>query len=228
MDEIPTSQDNESQPQESQVVTPKQKRSKKPLWVLLVILLVAAAAAGAWYWQQRKIDDLEKQLSVASSSQQTKEAPTDPVEVHLVGPVEASFSVELPDAWVFGTCADTEIVFLAPSADKLGKCNTESFGTVSISKVPGDVREPETAFADAAVYGSVNYEVVTLDGAPGVKVSYTVLDSGELGYPPVNTKMIRYTVFKDGNSYVIGYQQQPGDTDYAAVFEDIANSFATP
>jgi len=228
MDEIPTSEAQDLKPEENQVVSPKHKSSKRPLLVLLVVLLIAGVSFGVWYWQQRKIDDLNQQLIASKNTQQAPAAPADPVEVHLVGPIESSFTVALPDAWVFGVCPDTEIIFLAPSADKLGKCNSESFGTVSISKVSGDVREPETAFADASVYGSVSYEVVTVNGVPGVKVGYTLLDNGILGYPPVNTKTVRYTLFKDGNSYVMGYQQQPGDTDYRAVFEDIATSFATP
>lgn len=227
MDEIPTSEAKDPKPEENQVVPPRHKSSKKPLLVLLVILLIAGASFGVWYWQQRKIDDLNQQLIAAKNAQQAPAAAADPVKVRLVGPIESSFTVALPDAWVFGVCPDNEIIFLAPTKGKLGKCNSESFGTVSISKLSGDAREPETAFADASVYGSVSYEVVTVNGVPGVKVGYTLLDNGILGYPPVNTKFVEYTFFKDGSSYVMVYHQQPGDTDYEAVFEAIATSFAT-
>lgn len=208
-----------------QVVGPKKHRSKKMLMWLLILLLIGASGYGGWYYQQQKIDDLNlqiKQLKEAAS--QPTEAEQDVVRVQLVRPADKSYSVEAPLDWLSGTCEDSAVVFLAPTSDLLGKCATEFFGMVSISKQPGDNLAVEADFSDDSIYSDVSFTSTSINGVNGVKISHTQVGAFEVG-PVAGTKTISYQLFDGTNTYIISYSEQPGWPDHSDDFELIAQSF---
>ena len=150
------------------------------------------------------------------------------VILDLVGPDSGGYKVEKPTDWVTGSCEDNpDIFFLAPTTDLLGKCQTEYFGTVSVSKIDGDVRRTEEYYAADDYYRSPAFTAVTVDGLPGYRVSYSIALESELGYPPVGTFEYFYNLYDavDNVTYKIGYRELPSDTDYQPKFIEIAESF---
>src|SRR3990167_3101234 len=121
-------EDNQTAPDTKpyEVVGPKKKRGKQALLWLLILLLIGGAGSGAWDYNQQI-----KQLQEAAKADKAPEKEI--VKVQVVKSADNSFSVEAPVEWLSGTCEDSTIVFLAPSADLLGKCATEYFGIVSMS-----------------------------------------------------------------------------------------------
>ena len=220
-------EDNQTAPDTKpyEVVGPKKKRGKQALLWLLILLLIGGAGYGAWYYQQQNIDDLNQQIKQLQEAAKADKAPEkEIVKVQVVKSADNSFSVEAPVEWLSGTCEDSTIVFLAPSADLLGKCATEYFGIVSMSKTPGDNRSAEGDFADETLYSDVTFAAVTVNGVEGVRVSYTNVGEFEVG-PLAGTKAISYQLFDGTSTYMISYSQQPSDPDYSEEFETITQSF---
>jgi len=197
------------------------------LIILLLLVIAGIVFAGLNVWNSRKTT---KEDPITGSSSVTKETPEPPAPAPTrVAPTSEAFEVTLPDGWVDGRCEDSaDIVFLAPTADLLGKCQTESFGMVSVSRAEGDQRRTEESFMADDYYGSTTYEAVTIDDLPGYKVTYTVATETELGYPPVGTYEAMYHLYDaDSNkTYILGYRQFEGDPDHKATFATIAESFA--
>lgn len=193
-----------------------------PLILILLILLLLALGFAAW----RVLgSDSDKPSDSSESTSTTKETPDEPA-VTYAKPISEAYQVVQPDAWVKGTCPDNpDLLFLAPSSDKLGKCQTESFGTVSVTKNAGDSTNNEEYYTGDDYYGSVSYSAVTIDGITGYKVGYTIAGESELGYPPIGTKQVLYVLYDGTNTYTIAYGQMAGDADHAATAQAIAESF---
>lgn len=197
------------------------------IWIILLILLLLAILGFAG-WRIWKADDSGSEPPATSESSPETDAAEEPAEPEptYAMPPSGAYRVEQPDGWVKGTCADSsDLLFLAPSNDKLGTCNSENGGTVAISKNNGDVSQPESYYTSNAEYGSVSYGTFTADGITGYKVSYEIVAESILGYPPVGTEQTQYTLFDGTNSFVIVYTRLPGHADVSATVQALAESF---
>lgn len=201
---------------------------KKIFLVSILIILAAGLVAFAGYKYAKSDSEDTKTSSSEESKSTTKEAPSLVVEAEMAGPESGEYEVELPSEWVTGSCADNpDIFFLAPNVDLLGKCQTEYFGTVSITKIGGDQRRTEEYYSADDYYLSPAFSLVVIDSLPGYRVSYSTAQESELGYPPLGTFEYAYNLY-DGTedvTYRIAYRQLPSDNDYQSDFISIAESF---
>lgn len=208
-------------------VNPKTSK-KKIILISIAIILASSLVAFAGYKFAKSDSEDTKSSSSEETKSTTKEAPADIVVAELVSPESGEYEVELPESWVTGSCADNpDIFFLAPTTELLGKCQTEYFGTVSISKIEGDQRRTEEYYAADDYYGSPAFSAVTIDSLPGYRVSYSIAQESELGYPPVGTFEYTYNLYDELEdvTYKIAYRELSSDSDYQAEFIVIAESF---
>lgn len=212
-------------------VNPASNKKTALKWVavfaFLALLLTATTYAGYKY---AKSEDKKAEVDTSKTEEVKKDSKDEKriVILDLVGPDSGGYKVEKPTDWVTGSCEDNpDIFFLAPTSDLLGKCQTEYFGTVSVSKIEGDVRRTEEYYAADDYYTSPAFTAVTVDGLPGYRVSYSIALESELGYPPVGTFEYFYNLYDavDNVTYKIGYRELPSDTDYQPKFIEIAESF---
>lgn len=197
-------------------------------WIILLILLILAALGFAGWRVWSADDDTATPSTTESASEKEPEGDemsAEPEPIYAMPPSEA-YRVELPVSWVKKICPDSEnLLFLAPTTDKLGTCNSENGGTVAITKNSGDVGHPESYYMSDPHYGSVSYSAFAADSITGHKAAYTIATEDVLGYPPVGTQQTQYVLFDGANSFVIAYTRFSGDPDLAATVQALAESF---
>lgn len=197
-----------------------------PLILILLLLLLGIVGFAAWkvYDTNNKKDSGDSSSSTKSTS--TKKSMPKTTEPTYAKPISEVYRVALADGWVKGTCADNpDLLFLAKSSDKLGKCQSEYFGTVAISKNVGNAGHNEEYYTSDDAYGSVTYVAVTIDGIPGYRVGYTVATENELGTPAVGTKIVQYVLFDGTSTFTIAYSRASGEPDLTPEVQIIADSF---
>lgn len=207
----------------------KPKASKKKIILISIAIILATAVVAFAGYKFAKSDSKDTKSASSEETKSTaKEAPVEAVVAEVVSPESGEYEVELPADWVTGSCSDNpDIFFLAPTTDLLGKCQTEYFGTVSISKIEGDQRRSEEYYAADDYYRSPAFSEVIIDSLPGYRVSYSIAQESELGYPPVGTFEYTYNLYDEIEdvTYKIGYRELATDSDYQAEFIVIAESF---
>lgn len=196
-----------------------------PLFIILILLILAVLGFVGWrVWSERTPADSGASSTPAASTDKDGSSET-PAPTYVM-PVSEAFRVALPATWVSRTCADNaDILFLAPTEDKLGTCSSESGGTLAISKNAGDTRRDEASYTSDSSYSSVSYSPITIDGITGTKVSYTIATESIIGYPPVGTQHVVYSLYDGTNTFSLVYTRLPGDADHAATVQTIAESF---
>lgn len=204
----------------------KNQKGFSPLILILLLLLLLIVGFAAWkvYDTNKKNDSGDPSSSSKTTS--AKKSIPKTAEPTYVKPISEIYRVALADGWVKGTCADNpDILFLAQSTDKLGKCQSEYFGTVAISKNSGNTGHNEEYYTADDAYASVTYVAITIDGVPGYRVSYTVATENELGTPAVGTKIVQYVLYDGTSTFTISYSRASGDPDLTAEVQIIADSF---
>lgn len=126
------------------------------------------------------------------------------------------FSLRYPGTWMQRTCLNGVHtgLFLAPTADSLGICNSGFGGQMSVIAVTGDER---TAMQLSGLPDLVT-TAVTVDGQAGTRQSATAVAS-ELG-PPAGTRLVVYVFFIGGRTYRCSYTQAPSGATSADVLAD--------
>ena len=223
-----------SEPASSAASVPPTKKSgglKKFLMILLILLLIGAAGGGAWYAQQKKINKLEKDKKAAeekadkagsAKSGEKREV----VRVQVARPASRSFSVEIPLDWLSGTCGE-DLLFIANTEQRLGKCDTEYFGMMSFSWAAGDTREPTATYSSNPDYADFTSAAVTINGVSGDKLTYRFVGESLVGYPATGSSFITYRLFDGTNTFIATYDRNAGETDYRTDFEAIVETLDT-
>lgn len=184
---------------------------------LVLILVIGLVGWRVWAMRSDKAADTPAKI--------TEKTAAEP-ELNYIQPPNEAYKVALPDTWVNSSCPDTpDLLFLAPTIDKLGKCNSESGGTVVVTRNDGNTGYGEDYYTESDYYDSPVYTVVTIDGIEGYKVAYTVGSDDGLGYPPIGTQVVRYVLFDGTDTYSINYTRFAGDPDESAKAQFIAESF---
>lgn len=196
-------------------------RGLAPILIILILLFLAIAGLAGW-----RIWDVSKSESKASSSSSSQKIETSdetpPTTLERVSTASDSYSVSLPRGWAHSTCEDTDILFLAPSEELLGACNSGNFGAISISRNAGDTRAEGDPTSDPTAT-EVSVTSVTIDRQPATKTSYTV--GGEEAIVPVGTRFVRYQIFYEGNTYTLGTSQSPGGPSFIEELDGIVRTF---
>lgn len=209
------------------MVIARNQKGFSPLFIVLILLILALLGFAGWrIWESKDDKGSGKpESSESTPSSGDSEEPAPPA-LNYVKPPSEVYRVALPDTWVKATCPDTpDLLFLAPTTDKLGRCNSESGGTVAISKASGDVSHPATYYTGDSHLSGVSHAAITIDGINGYKVAYTIAVEYELGYPPVGTQQTQWVLFDGTNSFIIVYTRLPGDPDLAATAQTLAETF---
>jgi len=205
----------------------RNQKGFSPVIILLILLLLAVMAFAGWrVWGSKDDSDSAKPSTSESEPAPDKDEPVDDPELAYVRPPSEVYRVAQPEGWVKATCADTpDVLFLAPSTDRLGKCGSESGGTVFATKSPGNVGNPEAHYTGSAHYRGVTYTPITIDGMNGYKATYTTATVDGLGYPPIGSQGADYVLFDGTNSFVLVYTRLPGAPDLAATVQTMAETF---
>ena len=196
-----------------------------PLIIILLILLLAVVGFAGWtvYNTNKKSEPTTKP---AAKTESTTESTPKRTPLALVKPISEAYRVALPDGWVKGTCADSpDVLFLATTTAKLGKCESYSGGMVFIAKNAGNTGHTEEYYTSDDAFSDVTYTSITIDGISGYKVKYTYATENELGYPAVGTKATDYILFDGTNTFSIGYLQFVGEPDLGTTVQALAESF---
>lgn len=204
-----------------------EQKGFSPLIIVLVLLLLGLLGFAGWtVYSKNKKTETSTAKSETKKAAAPEKSTTKRIEPTYVKPAGEAYRVALPATWVSGTCADNpDILFLAPTSDKLGKCQSEYFGTVALSKNAGNIGHNEEYYTSDDAYADVTYTATTIDGIAGYKVTYTVATANELGVPAVGTKIVQYVLYDGANSYTISYSRTAAEADLTAVVQTLAESF---
>lgn len=199
----------------------RNQRGIAHLYLILGVVLVVVIGLVGWRVWVMRSDKAPSET--ASSPSAEKEVEPD---LNYIQPPSEAYRVALPEGWTSNTCPDSpNTLFMAPTIDKLGKCNTESGGTVAIDRQDGNVGYGEDYYTSNSYYDSPAYTPMTVDGIEGYRISYYVGDDDGLGYPPIGTQIVKYVLFDGTNTFVITYTRFAGDPDEGANAQAIAESF---
>jgi hypothetical protein len=205
----------------------KSKKFKTLSIILLILLLLSSAAFAGFKYaksdEPKKEDTKPDETSLSEDKDLIiSEAP------ETARSISELYEVNLPDGWEKGTCPDNpDILFLAPTTELLGRCQTESFGMVSVSVAQEDTRRTEEYYSADDYYAAPTYSTTTVDGLSGYWVSYNIAAENIVGYPPIGTYEYSLNLFdpSDGKTYIVAYRELPGDPNYRSDFTAIALSF---
>jgi len=200
-------------------------RGISQLILLLILFILGITVFVGWrVWSSSSEDPVSGTTNSTNGSPQKDEDSEDPGgTLERISTFSDSYSVNLPVGWYYSTCEGTDILFLAPSEDLLGKCDSGYFGAISISRNAGDRRAEGDPSSDSTVT-EVSVTEVTIDRQPATKVSYTVGGDGDI--IAIGTKFIRYQIFYEGNTYTIGTSNTPGETSFAEELDGIVRTFS--
>jgi hypothetical protein len=131
------------------------------------------------------------------------------------------FSLRYPPTWQQRTCkvAGHTTLYLAPTADTLGVCNSGFGGQMSVGAQAGDQRSVYEWTA-ASGYASLVTTAVTVSGIAGIRQSATVSATSSSGPgPAVGSKIVQYIFSTNDRTYTFAYTQAPSAPDTLASFE---------
>jgi hypothetical protein len=207
---------------------PFYKSKKFKILSLILLSLILLASAGFAGYKYAKSDDTEEPVKTEEFSSSTEKDLIIEESPETAKPISEIYEVNLPEGWERGTCPDNpDILFLAPTTELLGKCQTESFGMVSVSVAQEDTRRTEEYYAADDYYAEPMFSEATVDGLSGYWVSYTIATENIVGYPPVGTYENSLNLYdpSDGKTYIVAYRELPGDPNHRSDFTALALSF---
>ncbi len=197
-----------------------------PLIIVVSVLLLGLLGFAGWtvYNKNKKTDT--KTTSSTAKTSDTPATPKKTVELTTVKPVSKIYQVDIPVSWVSGTCTDNpDLLFLAPTKDTLGKCQSEYFGTVSVTKSAGSTGHNKEYYTTNNEYTDVSFEPLAIDDFASYKVSYTQATANELGVPAVGTIITQYVIYDGSDTFTLSYSRTNADADLSVAFQDLAESF---
>ena len=203
------------------------QKGMSPLIIILLLLLLGIIGFTGWFvWNSNKTGSSTSTSAESSTKDESKTEKRIRVEPPYIKPPSEAYRVILPSAWVTSNCSDSpDLLFLAQSTDKLGKCQSEYFGTVAIAKNTGNIGHNEEYYTSDDAYADVTYTATTIDGITGYKVAYTVATENELGVPKVGTKIVQYFLYDGTNTFSISYSRPSGEPALTATVQTLAESF---
>jgi hypothetical protein len=129
------------------------------------------------------------------------------------------FALRYPSAWQQRTCAVSghTTLYLAPTTDTLGACNSGFAGQVYVAAVGGDQRSTYT-WSTTGGYDDVKSQTVTVAGFTATRQTANVPDSAAAG-PVPGSKQVQYLLYAGGRTYIAVYSQAPSAPDTLADFD---------
>ncbi len=189
--------------------------------LLIIIIALVLALLGFLGWRAWEAASKDPVASSADSTEKLDVTDEMPSTLERISTASDSYTVALPEEWLYRTCEDTDILFLAPSEDLLGICSSGYFGAISISRSAGDTTAEGDPRDDPSLI-DVEVSDVTIDGQPATKVSYTV---GESDFLTPGAEYIRYQIYYEGNTYTIGTGREPTGVSFAVELDGLVRSF---
>lgn len=192
------------------------------------ILLTIGIAAGVgllvwnvWFSHNTELEPTPPKQTSQPNETVKIEEPKESEKERVSSP-NNTYSVEIPDGWVSSSCNDVDVLFLAPSPDLLGKCNSGFGGTISISRNDGDVRSESNPSDDPNITNFSESEI-SLDDQPATRSRYTLTDGG--GFIADGTTFVIFQAFYNNSTYRLVTNYAPNGSSYISELDAIADSF---
>lgn len=186
--------------------------------VVTTLILGLLGFVGWRSWDAANPDPVKSSDDSAEKVEVGEEAPESLERISTAGD---SYTVPLPTGWLYELCEDSDILFLAPTEDLLGQCNSGYFGAISISRNGGDTRSESDPTSDPSAV-EVEISEVTIDGQPATRVSYSI---GESDFLTTGAEYLFYQIFYEGNTYTLGTSSEPGEVSFTEELDSIVRSF---
>jgi hypothetical protein len=203
----------------------------------LLILVVAGIIGGAGCGMYGDRKDAGKRTDNAGSAsvsgaEQTggqKGRPAEPDETAGWEPyisAEGKFSLRHPKNWVRPANPEdcTPGLFMAgANAESAGACASDSFGQIYVSSTEGDHISDHKLATNAYPYQNVTSQQAPADNIKGTRETGTAKGqmSEQFAMPglPDGTKVVVYSFYAHGRTYVAQYTQRSGDPDVLRDFD---------
>lgn len=191
---------------------------------LLIFVIAGLLGGTGWYvWNARNnanksaINADSANSSVAKSAKKVVADPT--ANWTAYSSKDGQFSLKYPTTWSYNSCPDATnpVLLMGPTAQTVGKCNSDFVGEILVTSVSGDKRSDYSL--DVKTYPDVKKAAVTVAQVAGEKQTgtYTIAQGDQPALGPANgTKAINYVFFTNNRTYIIQYQQQPNYPDVSA------------
>ena len=140
------------------------------------------------------------------------------------------FSLRHPKSWAIGHkepqfCTDTEFSFTAGAdADLVGECGTEYFGQIHVVSEEGNkLSQHKSIRTDSQSYQYITRKKVMVDNIEGTREAGTVRQNNnelDIEHPlPDGTKVVIYSFYAHGRTYVAQCQQRIDEPDILRDFD---------
>lgn len=192
------------------------------------ILLTIGIAAGVgllvwnvWFSHNTELEPVPPKQTSQPNETVKIEEPKESEKERVSSP-NNTYSVEIPDGWVSSSCNDVDVLFLAPSPDLLGKCNSGFGGAISISRNDGDVRSESNPLNDPSAT-EISESRTTLGDQQATRTSYTIANGD--GLIPDGTTFVRFQTFYNNSTYTLVTSHSPNASSFVGELDEIASSF---
>jgi hypothetical protein len=204
-------------------------------WLILVIIL-NMSSVGCSRWEAGKSQGAAGEASQIEAKQtpRQKVLPEEPDEtadwITYVGAV-SRFSLRYPKYWAVGhanpqNCIEAERSdFTAgANADLVADCGTEYVGQIYIYSNEGNELSSHKLTTDLYPYQDITSKKVMVDNIEGTREAGTAMgqmDAEKFAMPglPDGTKVVIYSFYAHGRTYVARYGQRIGDPDILRDFD---------
>lgn len=140
------------------------------------------------------------------------------------------FSLRYPKYWAVGhanpqncTEAARSVFTAGANADLVADCGTEYFGQIYIYSNEGNELSNHKLATDLYPYQNITSKKVTVDNIEGTREAGTAMgqDDEKFAMPglPDGTRVVIYSFYADGRTYVARYEQRIGDPDISRDFD---------
>ena len=209
------------------------------VWTLLTLAVVGIIGAAGWYVYSAR-QKADKGLDNASNSsesgkEQTEQQKSKPAEIDETAgwtpyiSAEGKFSLRHPKNWARPTEPElcTPGLFMAgANAESVGQCASDNFGQIYVSSTEGNhINEHKLATGNYP-YQNITSRKALVDNIEGWRETGTAMGQTDAKFEmpglPDGAKVVVYSFYTHGRTYVAQYTQRIGDPDVLRDFDLMA------
>ncbi len=195
----------------------------------LILIGTIIAVAGIWWYAMRNSTPAEDNSTTTVVKTSTSSAKTATISATKDGfktiQSNLGFIVTYPENWTTKSCEGSAL-FLSPTKDTLGHCDSDSLGVVSI--IYYDDRDYQKDVSDLQTIDMSNFNnpvktATTVGGKDAFKIS-GLFKKDIPGMGGKDAVWVLYTVNLSGKALSVRYYQSPTSSDVSKEFEQIVSS----
>lgn len=191
------------------------------LELLLILLAIALIGGTGWYvWQNKDDSSPESESSSSQNEAATEEeSAADPTaDWATYKSTGGIFTLKHPKTWVTSSDCEDNPLFLAPTKEQLGSCNSENGGTVAISTMTESYeKQPDSDYANTAIYKEYKKTVVKVNGVDATRRQW-VQGTTESGFGD-DMIHINYEIIGPNNTVLASYTASQQDKAEQDIFD---------